>query len=116
MTIQHPIITEPNYRPEEDGGVVHAEILLATGEDVVTYTSAADGALVFGISSEPNARRIRIDLNDATLFDGDPEKSEDDLIRKAALALVWGEDNLTNEEMRRLSNFLEAETHWNRQD
>jgi hypothetical protein len=113
MPIQHPIITDPNYQPEQDGGVVHAEILLTTGEDVVAYTSAEDGALVFQIDSQPNARRIRIYLNEATLHDGDPE-DEDDLLRRAALAYVHGDGDLPAAQMHQLADLLGAETHWNR--
>jgi hypothetical protein len=71
----YPTIDKPNYMPESDGCVIHGQLILATGEAVCVFTQVEDGALVFQIDSVVNGRHIRINLNDAEVFDGDPEEN-----------------------------------------
>lgn len=42
--------------------------------DVVIFRSYIDGAIVVQIDSRESVQHIRVNLNEGTLFDGDPEE------------------------------------------
>lgn len=42
--------------------------------EVTVYRSTIDGALVVQIDTEQDTGRVRVDLNDSAIWDGDPEE------------------------------------------
>lgn len=86
-----------------------AEIVLTSGEEVGVFRGH-DGALVFQVCTDANGQKIRVNLNDAVLFNGDPEVH--DVNSDPALALWFTPDAIRDhfEDYDDLDDLIEGAT------
>ena len=84
--------------------------------DVTVYRSSEDGSLVVEIDQEPHDdMRIRVNLNDGVIFDGDTEEVSvldptEARMRAAELEVKWESGDLA-EAVRGVISFLRGESH-----
>lgn len=70
------------------------------------WRSELDDVPVVQIDTEAGAGRMRVNLNEAPIYDGDPEVGTSDIIRLAALSFLHSDDSFTKSALALLADAL----------